>query len=293
MATTAPGRSVAELVRDRMPELTASERKLARVLLGSYPVPGLEPIARFAAPARVSPATALRFVAKLGFSGYLEFQRALRDEVRLRVTSPTERFDASLSALPAEGFVATGFERLARTLVETAAGLSAFDFDGTVELLVDPRRTIHAVGGRLTHVLAGHLASQLLQLRPGVDLLPSGSFALIERLHDMGRHDVVVAFDQRRHQQGTVQFVRGAAERGATVVLVTDPLLSPASNVARYVLTFQVGGPPPFDSPIAGFAIVETLVAAVAARLGDAGRLRIERLERLGSGWMWDGTSTP
>jgi DNA-binding MurR/RpiR family transcriptional regulator len=290
MPTPPPQRSVAELVRERMPQLTASERKLARVLLSAYPVPGLEPIARFVAPAGVSPSTALRFVAKLGFDGYLEFQQALREEVRVRVTSPTARFDPRLSSLPSEGFVAAGFERLERVLEQTAAGLSTFDFDGAVELLVDPRRRVFTVGGRVTHALAGHLAGQLFQLRPAVHLLPSGSFTLMERLHDMGRTDVVVAFDQRRHQQDTVQFVRGVAGRGAAVVLIPDPLLSPASDVARHVLTFQVGGPPPFDSPIAGFAIVETLVAAVAARLGDAGRRRIEELERLGSGWMWDGS---
>jgi hypothetical protein len=45
---------------------------------------------------------------------------------------------------------------------------------------------------------------------------------------------------------------------------------------------------PPFDSPIGGFAIVETLVAAVAARLGDAGRTRIQEIEQLNVGWIWD-----
>ena len=47
------------------------------MLLASYPIAGLESVARFAERAHVSPPTVTRFITKLGFRGYPEFQETL------------------------------------------------------------------------------------------------------------------------------------------------------------------------------------------------------------------------
>src|SRR5216683_4482681 len=83
---------VGELVRQRLNDLSPAERKLARVLLASYPIAGLESVARFAERAQVSPPTVTRFITKLGFRGYPEFQETLRHEVQARLSSPLTRF---------------------------------------------------------------------------------------------------------------------------------------------------------------------------------------------------------
>ena len=62
-------------MRDRLSELTASERRAARALLANYPMIGLETVAEFSARSGVSPPTILRFTGRLGFSTYAEFQR--------------------------------------------------------------------------------------------------------------------------------------------------------------------------------------------------------------------------
>src|SRR5689334_18324255 len=83
---------VGELVRQRLDSLSPAERRLARALLASYPIAGLESVARFAERAGVSPPTVTRFIAKLGFRGYPEFQESLRHEVQARLSSPLERY---------------------------------------------------------------------------------------------------------------------------------------------------------------------------------------------------------
>jgi DNA-binding MurR/RpiR family transcriptional regulator len=157
-----------------------------------------------------------------------------------------------------------------------------------VNLIADRRRRIRALGGRVSHVLAVHLVNQLNDVRPGVELLPAGSSRLLGESLGIVRSDVIIVFDYTRYQNDTVMFARQAARRGATVILVTDPFLSPAADVAAHVLTFSVVSLPPFDSPIGGFAIVESLIAGVAARLGEAGRARIQQMEALSTRWMWD-----
>jgi len=271
-----------------MHQLTASERKVARALLASYPLAGLEPLRGLSGRASVSMPTVVRFVVRLGFEGYPAFQQSLRAEVQERISSPSNRFDPRLSSLEPAGLIASSFGHLTKSLDATAGGLGSQEFEAAVGLLSEPKRRISALGGRVSHVLATHLVNQLQDLRGDVRLQPADSTRLMSELFGVTKRDVIVVFDYKRYQKDTVTFAHHAARRGASLILITDPLLSPIADVAEQVLTFSVQALPPFDSPIGGFAIVETLLVGVAARLGEAGRERIRQMEDLSTPWMWD-----
>ena len=63
------------------------------------------------------------------------------------------------------------------------------------------------------------------------------------------------------------------------MVLVCDPFLSPLAPDADVVLTTSVAGQPPFDSAAGALMLVETLVGAVAERLGTSARERLTDFE--------------
>ena len=58
------------------------------MLLSNYPFAGLETVAQFAARAGVSAPSILRFIARLGFSAYADFQRRLKEELEAQLQSP-------------------------------------------------------------------------------------------------------------------------------------------------------------------------------------------------------------
>ncbi len=64
--------------------MTPAERRVARTLLETYPTAGLESLPQLADGAGVTGPTVLRFVRKIGFDGYPDFQRSLRQEVQAR-----------------------------------------------------------------------------------------------------------------------------------------------------------------------------------------------------------------
>jgi DNA-binding MurR/RpiR family transcriptional regulator len=90
-----------------------------------------------------------------------------------------------------------------------------------------------------------------------------------------------------------VIFAQKAAKRGVTIVLITDPWLSPIADFADHVLMASVEAPSPYDSMVPSLAVVEALIAVLVARMGSATRERIEALEDLRVGFTWgetDGT---
>jgi DNA-binding MurR/RpiR family transcriptional regulator len=269
---------VGELVRQRLDSLSPAERRLARVLLASYPIAGLESVARFAERAGVSPPTVTRFITKLGFRGYPEFQESLRHEVQARLSSPLERYRDEPKQ---DSAVKTALDVAVRNLQTTLDLLSDRDVKEAIELLSDVRRRVMVLGGRVSGPLARYLAGQLHLLRPGIDLVDSERSAPAQQLIDMRKTDVLVIFDYRRYQTDTIESARVAAGRGCDVILFTDQWLSPASAFARQVLVTSVETVGPFDSLVGAMAVVEALVAAVLARLGARAEARMQNLERL------------
>jgi len=281
---TGPETRVAELVRSCLNGLSPAERKLARVLLASYPIAGLESVARFAERAQVSPPTVTRFITKLGFSGYPEFQETLRHEVQARLSSPLTRYRDDQPERATASVLSDALDVAAENLKATVDVLSHRDVNEAVEIIGDVRRRVMVLGGRVSAPLARYLAAQLHLLRPGIGLVDSERSAPAQQLIDMRRHDVLIVFDYRRYQSDTIESARVAAAQGCNVILFTDPWLSPASAFARQVIVTSVDMVGPFDSLVGAMAVVEGVVAAVLSRLGPRAQSRMQSLERLRAG---------
>ena len=275
---------VAELVRSCLNGLSPAERKLARVLLASYPIAGLESVARFAERAQVSPPTVTRFITKLGFSGYPEFQETLRHEVQARLSSPLTRYRDDQPERGTESLLSDALDVAADNLRATLDVLSHRDVNEAVEIVGDVRRRVMVLGGRVSAPLARYLAAQLHLLRPGIGLVDSERSAPAQQLIDMRKGDVLIVFDYRRYQSDTIESARVAAAQGCNVILFTDPWLSPASAFARQVVVTSVDMVGPFDSLVGAMAVVEGVVAAVLSRLGPRAQSRMQSLERLRAG---------
>src|SRR5438132_5122489 len=283
------GKGVAEVVRQRLDSLSPAERRLARVLLVSYPIAGLESVARFADRASVSPPTVTRFISKLRFRGYTEFQEGLRHEVQARLSSPLARYRDEPKH---DSAVNAALDASTHNLTATGRLLSDRDVKEAVVLLADVRRRIMVLGGRVSAPLARYLVAQLHLLRPGIGLVDSERSAPAQQLIDMRRTDLLVAFDYRRYQPDTIDCARVAAARGCDVVLFTDQWLSPASAFARQVLVTSVETVGPFDSLVGAIAVVEAIVAAVLGKLGARAEARMQNLERLRAGDVLGGAET-
>jgi len=284
---------VAELVRSRLNGLSPAERKLARVLLASYPIAGLESVARFAERAQVSPPTVTRFITKLGFSGYPEFQETLRHEVQARLSSPLTRYRDDQPERGTESMLSDALDVAAENLKATVDVLSHRDVNEAVEIVGDVRRRVLVLGGRVSAPLARYLAAQLHLLRPGIGLVDSERSAPAQQLIDMRKGDVLIVFDYRRYQSDTIESARVASLQGCHVILFTDPWLSPASGFARQVIVTSGDMVGPFDSLVGAMAVVEGVVAAVLSRLGHRAQARMETLERLRAGDVLAGADQP
>jgi DNA-binding MurR/RpiR family transcriptional regulator len=270
------------LLKQRRASFTAQEQRAARYLAQHYPASGLGPMARFARAAGVSPQTVLRFLAKLGLANWEEFQDRLRAELAGSRASPLGRWTAKRGAASPETDWLSAFgARIARNVAETFAHLSAAEFESAARAIADPRRKVMVIGGRFTQQLARLLARHLQILRGGVDEIGSLSATWPDRLIDVGRQTVVVAYDIRRYSQDVIGFCGLAAEQGATVVAITDDAGAPIVSHASVAMIGWVESDATWDSIAALLALTEALTARVTELSGAKTAERLARLESL------------
>src|SRR5215475_6561626 len=276
--------TVAERLHLKLAELTPAERKVARALLAEYPVRGLQPVAKLAATAGVSAPTVIRLVSKLSFDSYAGFQLSLKSEVSARLSSPLT-VHAGRSAARHHGDVLSQADHVFCDGIKTSfARLPRSEFEHAIRLLADPRRSVTMIGGRFSWMLAEYLAANLRMLRSDVHVVASVGADRTSTLLDVGRRDVLVAFDYRRYQHDTVKAAAMAKERGATLIAFTDPYLSPLAAHADVILISSVQSPSPFDALTPAVALVEAVIAALVDRLGDRPLARMARYDALYAG---------
>ena len=272
--------SVAELIVDRIGAMPAGERRAAQTLVANYPLIGLKTVADFSALAGVSAPTILRFVARLGFQGYPEFQLALQDELAAQLQSPLSRSGEPARAGPG-GDISPGLAATLANINETFRHLSERQIGDIVGLIANPRARTFLVGGRFTDAVARYMAAHLTVVRPNVSHLGGQESTWRDRLLDMGKRDVLVIFDIRRYQDSLVRFAETAHQRGVQIVLFTDQWLSPIARFARHVIAGRTAVPSAWDSSAALFVVAETLIGAVTRQLEADSAKRIRDLEGL------------
>ncbi|MEU9731753.1 MurR/RpiR family transcriptional regulator [Streptomyces sp. NPDC048002] len=279
--------TLADEIRDRLGDLSPAERKVARVLLAGYPAAVFETVATIAERAAVSTPTVLRCASRLGYRGFPDLQAALRAELDARNASPITLYESAAAAQTPVPGATTGGDRspdpqlalVQQALSQTFHEMSPHEFESAAELLADPRRRIHLVGGRFTHLLAQYLGLHLMQIRDQVSFLPDRDVERTSFLTQLARRDVTVVFDYRRYEDDMTLIAELARERGGKVIAFTDPWLSPASAHADVVLISQVNSASPYDSLTPTLALVEALISAVLDRLGPDAHQRMKDAE--------------
>lgn len=272
--------SIAELIADRMDHMPAGERRAAQILIANYPLTGLRTVAEFSAQAGVSSPTILRFVARLGFQNYADFQARLQDELAAQLQSPLSRATGPESDRHTTPFVAAAIENVR----ETFRHLPDRQVDEIVSVLSNRRGKVYLLGGRFTDPVAAYMAAHMAIVRPGVQHLTGQESNWRDRLIDMGRNDVVVIFDIRRYQESLLRFAESAHGRGAQIILLTDQWLSPIARYARHVVAGRTAVPSTWDSSVALLLVAEALTGDLTRKLEDASAKRISEMERFRGG---------
>lgn len=271
------GRSVQARIDELAPTLSASQRRVAALVVGDPEAIAFGTVQSVAALAGTSSPTVVRFAARLGFDGYGGLRDAVRDEVSERLRSAVARVRR-----PRQGPLLEQARAVEAANVErTFDGLDEQVVGEVADLLADTARRVWVLPSSQLAGLAAHFADDLTLCRGRVHLLDGPEFRVYTQLGGLRPGDVLVTFDVQRHEAWLVRAQRAAVARGAVPVAVTDRLPCSFDLAGGHALTFACETANPFESQVGAVAVANVLVTAVVDRRRPAIADRIATLEQL------------
>ncbi len=275
-------RDILKLIENGEAGFSKGQKHIASYIKAHYDKAAYMTAARLGAEVNVSESTVVRFVMELGFEGYPEFQKALQELIRNKLTA-VQRVEVT-NNLIGEGDVigkvlSMDIERIRRT----SEGIDRVAFIEAVNH-ISSAKNIYILGMRSSSFLADFLNHGLRMIFDNVKHIETTSGnETYEQLMSIGEGDVMIAISFPRYSKTIIRSVDFASRAGAYVISLTDSLESPIATKASQTLVAQSDMASFTDSLVAPMSVINALIIAVSRQNGEQLAKRLHRLEEI-----WD-----
>ena len=275
-------KDISVLIRNGMPGFSKGKRRIADAILHSYDRAAYMTASRLGEMVGVSESTVVRFANELGFEGYPEFQRAVQELVKTKLT-PNQRIDITDQRIGEGNLIEKVMHSDMEKIRYTLESIDRDTFSAAVDAIVSARN-IYIFGVRSSASLAGFLNFNLNMIFDNVRLVqPTSSSDVFEQILGISEQDVLIGISFPRYSTKVVNAVKYARDRNASVIALTDSTLSPIAEHANYLLTAQSDMASFVDSLVAPLSIINSILVAITQKKRDAVKERFEHLEQ-----VWD-----
>ncbi len=269
---------ILSILEYKMPTFSKGQKRIAALICESYDKTAFMTASSLGKQAGVSESTVVRFAMELGYEGYPQMQKAMQEMVLNRLTS-VQRMGVTQDRMGSQDVVSTVLQSDADKLRQTAETVDRAAFQKTVDSLLRAKN-IYIVGVRSAAALANFFGYYLQYMFDRVHIITnSNSSEIVEQLINVQAGDAVVAFSFPRYSNSTVEAVKYCRSTGATVIGITNSMVSPLAEPCDCVLIAKSDMVSVVDSLVAPLSLVNALVVALAASKEEALRAKLEKLE--------------
>jgi len=253
-------------IQERFESLTASERKLASLLLDRPDEILTFSATELASLVGVSKATAARFFRNLGYSDFNDVRLQAREE-RNR-TGPVHQVPMPVEAPEGAATVPTHLQVEMANLTRTFEALRSDTLSDVAERLATAQR-LWVVGLGPEAGLARHARILFARVRPAVHLVSENTGSWAEELASTGPSDALLVVALRPWPKLMSSILDFARTTRLSTFVVTDP--TNAARARRHgavPLVCHISTPGPEASHTTVLSMLHLLANALAARLG-------------------------
>ena len=137
-------------------------------------------------------------------------------------------------------------------------------------------RRLYFLGTRSCFAISYHFAYAYSMIAGNGVLVHGLGGTYPDQLDAAGPEDLLVCVTQNPYGRQTLEAARDCRQAGVPVLALTDSPLAPIQAHATQALLFDAGTPSYFHSMVGSLALVERLLAKLAAAGGEAAQQRID-----------------
>ena len=273
---------ILSVLQEKEPTFSKGQKRIARYITEAYDKAAFMTANRLGKTVGVSESTVVRFAVDLGFDGYPSMQKAMQEMVLNRLTS-VQRIEVASDRFSDQDVVSMVIQSDMEKLRKTGETVDRKEFRAAVNAILKAKR-VYILGVRSVAPLANFLGYYLNYMFNNVHVISGYSAGeMFEKIVGVNSEDVVVAFSFPRYSASTTKGAQYCRSTGATVIGVTDSMVSPLGQCSDHVLIAKSDMVSLVDSLVAPLSLVNALIVAVAAKREKELSQTFANLERI-----WD-----
>ena len=212
---------ITELIENSLPNMSKGHKAIANYILESYDKAAYMTAAKLGEVVGVSESTVVRFTTELGYEGYPEFQKALKEELKSKLTS-VQRLDFAEQFTDDFDAVSGIMSQDIQNLKDTLNSIDEAEFKKAVDSILNAGK-IYIMGIRASAPLSEFMHFYLTVLFDDVVLVRSTcTNELFEQILPIGKGDVMIGISYPRYSARTINCMKYARQNGATTIAITD-----------------------------------------------------------------------
>jgi DNA-binding MurR/RpiR family transcriptional regulator len=226
----------------------------------------------------VSEATVVRFVSRLGYGTYSQFQHALRDYVDTESTL-LERLDMTDPQAPeSERFRRIIYQEM-DNLKQLLKTLDMEIFDRVIIMLKNSP-DIYVIGSRISYAYAYYLGWSLTRIRKNIRILKGSDTTTLDWLGMADPESVVVIVATSRYPNELIKTARYAMRLGIKIVLITDSAKCPLIQFSHESVIAPSRNIPFTGSPMAISCLINFISFELANLVGNDVKEHQKKIEQ-------------
>jgi DNA-binding MurR/RpiR family transcriptional regulator len=261
-----------------LPQLSKKHREIARFVLDNPDAVAFASASEVGEKTGTSAATVVRFCQALGFEGYIQFQKSMRERMSLwRVA--IQRLEERMAQRIAEKDLLTRVLATDIHNIERTAILANGDrFQAAAEDIRRARQVL-IVGSGLAAVLVEYLVYSLQRVDVPTRSVTGGEEPLAMALAFIQPDDVVIGISFRRNPRYTIKALEHARTVGARSIGVADSELSPLLPLADYSFQVIIDNPSNSPSPVAAVSLLNALIVILSLTAPEQTAYSLQKID--------------
>ncbi|MGF1697780.1 MurR/RpiR family transcriptional regulator [Vibrio lamellibrachiae] len=259
--------------------LTESEKQIVEYFTCQFEMLPFAKINDLCSQIGIGKATLGRFLQRLGFNGFLDFKKAVTDDLILDLSIPIDRCNNKSTSSSLSCLIEEHKKELLDNIEETYRDLNDTKLEQATTHLLNDSGKLYVIGSASAEALANYFYLLARYLRNDVVLLKADSSTLPHQLADVTDKDTLLALSYHRFSTTSVKVVRWFSNVGGKTVVITDQEVNPFVSYSDIQIRAASESSAIFNNRAAGFSIIELLIKSMSNRSND--KHRFDKMEGL------------
>ena len=239
--------------------LTPSEMRIVDYFLRHLDLLALENITTLSQNIKVSKATIVRFIARLGYNGFAELHEELKTNTRSLYQSLSTRYTLKRRETQTSDLLNDNVAAIVRNLQHNFNTIDAEKVAKSAEMIGEIPGTLYITGQRSSYALAMLFRLMIQRIRPDATLVDARIQTEPEVLQNVGPSDLLLGIFRHPYTRLTRDVFSFFHSRDAKLILITDTERPPLLKMPDVTLAITSEGLSIFNSFTAVTALLELI----------------------------------